>query len=152
MGEHKQRKGERQAGGRAPLRAVAGGRQEPLPTIRLVASASEVGLASYLVDFAGTMGIGRFRSQLAAIAFVTKVPVGKLVGQVVEVCQVPDGFPIDERLQDPRTTPPPLPDVATVGALAAASALMRPDPEAARELLVEATGVELEVEPAEATG
>jgi hypothetical protein len=122
----------------------------PAATLRLIATSSEVGLASYLVDFAGTMGIARYRSQTAAIAYVTKVPLGKLVGQVVQVCQVPDGFPIPERLQDPRTTPPPLPDAAEVAALslAAAAALGPADPGAARELLVDVAGVEL----AEAAG
>jgi hypothetical protein len=144
MGEHKRRQGQKD--GRAPLRAIAGGKQgAPEATLRLVVTASEVGLASYLCDFAATMGISRYRSQTAAIAYVAKVPHGRLVGQVVQVCQVPDGFAIVERFSDPRTTPPPLPDLAEVEALslAAAAALGAPDPEAARELLVRVADVDL---------
>jgi hypothetical protein len=133
MGEHKRKQGQQGQGpkvARGGLRLVGPHGEElpPRTTLRLVATASEVQLASYLVDFAGSMGIARYRSQTSAIAFVTRVPVAALVNQVVEVCQVPDGFPIAERLQDPRTTPPPLPDVADV---ARAAAMVAPVPEEA---------------------
>ena len=144
MGEAKRKQGQGRSDGR--LRAIAGGKQgPPEATLRLVVTASEVGLASYLCDFAATMGISRYRSQTAAIAYVAKVPHGRLVGQVVQVCQVPDGFQISERFSDPRTTPPPLPDLAEVEALSLPprprSGL--PDPEAARELLVRVADVDL---------
>ncbi len=113
MGEHKLKDKARGLGsnGRAALGLVGANgqpfrkpsvvREAPKVQLRLIATAAEVGAASFLVDFALTLGISRFNAQTAAIAFTTKVPLRELVGKVVEVVRVLDGTRIPQRLVDP---------------------------------------------------
>jgi hypothetical protein len=128
MGEHKLKR----AGGSRPS-GLLGANGRPVPKgppkadVRLIATKSEVGLASWLVSFGEFMGLSPYRVQTSAIAFVTKVPLGRLVGKGVEVCTVPDGFPIPERLVD-ASLPPPLPDAAALAAVVEAIAAQPPEP------------------------
>lgn len=123
-----------------PLRAEPKG--PPPATLRLIATRAEIGAASYLVDFCGTMGIPRYRAQTSAIAYTTKVPVAKLVGEVVEVIQVEDGTPIPDRLIKLR---PGKPEPASPAAVAEAERVLGPMVPAA-PVDVAAASIEAEVE------
>jgi len=116
-----------------PLHAVP--KLPPPATLRLMATEAEIGAASYLVSFAASMGIDQYRAQTCAIAFTTGVPVQRLVGEVVEVCQAPEGTDIGElRLINLRRgKPEPASDKAVAEADAALGPLEAPRSEAMTE-------------------
>ena len=114
MGEAKNRKanGSGPRGPQRHLRAVQG---PPKAEVRLLAKQAEIAAASYLVDFASTLGIPQYRAQVMAIAYTTKVPAKALIGKAVEVFQVPDAYVIEpsKRLTS-ASDPPPLADEDSV--------------------------------------